>query len=351
MSMLEKRKHMQNFNFYTANEVYAEKYFQLPKVFFTNEKYKRMSNDSKVAYAILKDRFSYSVKNKWVDKQNRIYFVFTVEELKSILNCAEGKVAKIKKELTEMNLLFQERGGSTWINGVKVNTPNKLYLGKPEATAKDVYLIDQAESQASSGIAKTANPEKDQSDNKNSGIAKTANPDKVNDTKGSSGIAKIADNLYYSSSLDTNRHYKDTQESDQDSILLENFVALMKDASIATFIPENVLELIKSFSRTFAEAQRTVKIIHNAKFKAQKELDTTIVFEELENYGVDTFGLYTTLLKAYQKQKTAKIKKMDNVIFVYVKNWFVEYAGQAVVQYHNQNTEELPEIPMYDWTE
>lgn len=342
---------MSNFNFYTANEVYAEKYFQLPKVFFTNEKYKKMSNDSKVAYAILKDRFSYSVKNKWVDKQNRIYFVFTVEELKNILNCAEGKVAKIKKELTEMNLLFQERGGSTWINGVKVNTPNKLYLGKPEATAEDVYLIDQAESQASSGIAKTANPGKAQSDNENSGIAKTANPEKVNDTKGSSGIAKTADNLYYSSSLDTNRHYKDTKESDQDSILLENFVALMKDASIATFIPKNVLELIKSFSRTFAEAQRTVKVIHNAKFKAQEELDTTIVFEELENYGVDTFGLYTTLLKAYQKQKTAKVKNLDNVIFVYVKNWFVEYAGQAIVQYHNRNTEELTEIPMYDWTE
>lgn len=343
---------MSNFSFYTANEVYAEKYFQLPKVFFTNEKYKKMSNDSKVAYAILKDRFSYSVKNKWVDKQNRIYFVFTVEELKNMLNCAEGKVAKVKKELTEMNLLFQKRGGSTWINGVKVNTPNKLYLGKPEATAEDVYLIDQAESQASTGIAKTANPEKAHFNNENIGIAKTANPEKYNDTNGSSGIAKTADNLYYTPSLDTNRHNnKDTQESVQDSILLDNFVDLMKDDSISTFVPDSVLTLIKSFSNTFAEAQRTVKVIHNAKYKAQQELDTTIVFEELHLYGVDTNELYTTLLKAYQKQKISKVQNIENVIFVYVKNWFVEKAGQAIVQYRTEKSEENPKIPMHNWTE
>ena len=342
---------MSNFNFYTANEVYAEKYFQLPKVFFTNEKYKKMSNDSKVAYAILKDRFSYSVKNKWVDKQNRIYFVFTVEELKDMLNCAEGKVAKVKKELTEMNLLFQERGGSTWINGVKVNTPNKLYLGKPEATAEDVYLIDQAESQASSGIAKTANPEKAQSNNEKSGIAKTANPEKDNDTKSSSGIAKTADNLYYTPSLDTNRHLIDTREAEQEAVLLENFVTLMQDDSIATFIPENALSLIKTFSRTLKDAKKTVKIIHNAKYKAEQVIQTKIVFEELPLYGVNTNELYNTLLKAYQKQKTETVTSMDNLIFTYVKNWFIEKAGQAVVQANQQQPKSGPKIPMHDWSE
>lgn len=342
---------MSNFNFYTANEIYAEKYFQLPKVFFTNEKYKKMSNDSKVAYAILKDRFSYSVKNKWVDKHNRIYFVFTVEELKSILNCAEGKVAKIKKELTEMNLLFQERGGSTWINGTKVNTPNKLYLGKPEATAEDVYLIDAAESQASSGIAKIAIPEKDQFNNENSGNAKIAIPEKTNNINGSPGIAKIADNLYYTPSLDTNRHLIDTREAEQEAVLLENFVTLMQDDSIATFVPENALSLIKTFSSTLKDAKKTVKIIHNAKYKAEQVIQTKIVFEELPLYGVNTNELYNTLLKAYQKQKTEPVTSMDNLIFTYVKNWFIEKAGQAVLQANQQKTKSSPKIPMHDWSE
>ena len=345
---------MSNFNFYTANEVYAEKYFQLPKVFFTNEKYKKMSNDSKVAYAILKDRFSYSVKNKWVDKQNRIYFVFTVEELKNILNCAEGKVAKVKKELTEMNLLFQERGGSTWINGVKVNTPNKLYLGKPEATAEDVYLIDQAESQASSGIAKIANPEKAQSNNENSGIAKTANPEKDKDTKGSSGIAKTADNLYYTPSLDTNRHLIDTEADQlQNKILLANFVDIMKEDSVNTFVPEKVLNLIKTFSNTFKEAQQTVQTIHNAKKKAEELEKTIVVYEELESYGIDAEkGLYMTLLKAYQKQKIEKVKNLQNLIFVYVKNWFIEKAIAAkLANEQREKFNELPTVSTENWLE
>ncbi|EPH94758.1 replication initiator protein A [Enterococcus faecalis 06-MB-DW-09] len=291
---------MSDFNFYTANEVYAEKY-------------KKMSNDSKVAYAILKDRFSYSVKNNWVDKQNRIYFVFTVEELKSILNCAEGKVAKIKKELTEMNLLFQKRGGSTWVNGIKVNTPNKLYLGKPEATAKDVYLIDVAESQAFVGIA------------------------------------NIADNLYYTSSLDTNRHNIDTKKDHlQDQLLLYNFEKIMKDNSIATFIPDRVLSLIKTFSSSYSEAQKTVKTIHNAKAKAEKDSQTKIIFEDLDVYGLNTEQeLYQTLLKAYQKQKTEKVENIQNLIFVYVKNWFMENPIAAKQQ--AESSEKLPKIPLHDW--
>ncbi|BBM16255.1 replication initiator protein A [Enterococcus mundtii] len=341
---------MSDFNFYTANEVYAEKYFQLPKVFFTNEKYKKMSNDSKVAYAILKDRFSYSVKNKWVDKQNRIYFVFTVEELKSILNCAEGKVAKIKKELTEMNLLFQKRGGSTWVNGIKVNTPNKLYLGKPEATAKDVYLIDAAESQAFVGIANIANPEKSQHINKNLGIANIANPEKTNDIKGSTGIVNIADNLYYTSSLDTNRHNIDTKKDPlQDQLLLDNFEKIMKDNSIATFIPDRVLSLIKIFSSSYSEAQKTVKTIHNAKAKAEKDSQTKIIFEDLDTYGLNAEQeLYQTLLKAYQKQKTEKVENIQNLIFVYVKNWFVENPIAAKQQ--AESSEELPTVSLHDWT-
>ena len=250
-----------------------------------------------------------------------------------------------------MNLLFQERGGSTWINGVKVNTPNKLYLGKPEATAEDVYLIDQAESQASSGIAKTANPEKAQSNNEKSGIAKTANPEKDNDTKGSSGIAKTADNLYYTPSLDTNRHLIDTREAEQEAVLLENFVKLMQDDSIATFVPENALSLIKTFSSTLKDAKKTVKIIHNAKYKAEQVIQTKIVFEELPLYGVNTNELYNTLLKAYQKQKTETVTSMDNLIFTYVKNWFIEKAGQAVLQANQQQPKSGPKIPMHDWSE
>src|SRR5699024_8930155 len=106
------------------------------------------------------------------------------------------------------------------------------------------------------------------SDNVSSGIAKIANPNEALSDNDSSGIAKIADNLSYSNYLDTNRHYIDTEKDNlQDQILLDNFVGLMKDNSIGTFIPEKVLALIKNFSSNYSEAQQTVKTIHNAKHK------------------------------------------------------------------------------------
>ncbi|HHA5354541.1 TPA: replication protein RepA, partial [Enterococcus faecium] len=40
---------MNDFNYYKSKEIYREKYYQMPKVFFTNEKYMDLSNDAKIA--------------------------------------------------------------------------------------------------------------------------------------------------------------------------------------------------------------------------------------------------------------------------------------------------------------
>ena len=323
---------MANFNYYKSKEIYREKYYQMPKVFFTNKQYFDLSNDAKIAYMLLKDRFDYSVKNNWVDENDNIYFIFTVTELMNLLHCREGKVSKIKKELEQVGLLKQKKGRINNECGKIKATPNRLYLGKPEVTSEDIFTINQEES------ISTVNAK----------IANTAKDLEIND---STVNAKIADNLFYSSStLDTNRHSIDTREADQNSILFENFVYLMQDSSVATFIPENVLNLIKAFSGTFEEAQQTVKIIHNAKFKAEQEADQKFVFEELENYGVDTNELYRTMLKAYQKGKTEEVSNLSNLIFIYVKNWFKEKAAPAVKAYYDRDFSGQTRIPMHDWS-
>lgn len=321
---------MVSFEFYKSTEVYREKYYQLPIIFFESDKYKNMSNDAKIAYTLLKDRFDYSIKNNWVDEDNNIYFIFTVSELMNLLNCREGKVSKIKKELTDCGLLYQKRSGSCYVNGKKENLPNKMYLGKPEVTAKDVFRTDD-----SSGIAKIANPNEALSDNV------------------SSGIAKIADNLSYSNYLDTNRHLIDSDKDEsQDRLLLENFVELHSNSQRvnATFIPDKVLGLIKTFSPSYTVAQTTVKTIHNAKYKAEQVAGIKIAYEELDNYIANPDqGLYNTVLRAYQKQKTEEVKDMQNVIFTYVKNWFVEYPIQAKKAVTENS--DLPKVTLHNYLE
>ncbi|MGK3670885.1 MULTISPECIES: replication initiator protein A [unclassified Staphylococcus] len=95
-------------NKFYLEEQYKERFYQLPKVFFTNSTYKKMSNDAKIAYAILRDRLELSIINKWVDADNAIYFIYTNETLENILNVSKPKVVKIKKELENANLLEQK---------------------------------------------------------------------------------------------------------------------------------------------------------------------------------------------------------------------------------------------------
>lgn len=82
-------------------------------------------------------------------------------------------------------------------------------------------------------------------------------------------------------------------------MLLDNFETIMTNDSIATFIPERVLNLIKHFLQVTVKL-KTVQTIHNAK-KSRNRKWYFNNFEELDSYYVNAEQeLYTTLLKAYQ---------------------------------------------------
>ncbi|EOS8077487.1 replication protein RepA, partial [Enterococcus faecium] len=150
------------------------------------------------------------------------------------------------------------------------------------------------------------------------------------------------------------RHNIDTEKDRlQDQLLLDNFETIMTNDSIATFVPERVLNLIKTFSSSYSEAQKTVQTIHNAKKKAETESGISIVFEELDSYYVNAEQeLYTTLLKAYQKLKIEKVENIQNLIFVYVKNWFIEKPIAAKVFSEKRlNSESSPHTITKDWLE
>ncbi|HCV3519228.1 TPA: replication initiator protein A [Staphylococcus aureus] len=127
---------MQN-QYFTVQENYKERFYQIPKVFFTSENYKNLTNDMKIAYAILRDRLNLSIKNNWVDEDGNIYFVYSNEKLMEILNCKKEKLTKIKKGLENDGLLIQKRRG--------LNKPNILYLMKPIVTERDIYKIEKEE--------------------------------------------------------------------------------------------------------------------------------------------------------------------------------------------------------------
>ncbi|EOI51459.1 replication initiator protein A [Enterococcus gilvus] len=344
---------MTDFNFISANETRKALFYQLPKVLFESDKYMKMSNDSKIAYAMLKDRCEYSLQNDWVDQNGNIYFIFTTAELMDLLHVGNNKVATIKKELASYGLLLSKRmPPKTLPDGSKKGVPARLYLGQLDLTATDVYTEKKSSEDArySESGEITLLEKHDNIKEISQSVINTSWGNSASN-KHFSESGEITHNLYKTISLDTNRHIIDSEKDElQDKLLLENFVEINSNSQRvnATFVPDNVLKLIQTFSPSYSVAQITVKTIHNAKNKAEQIAGIKMAYEEMDDYIANPDqGLYNTVLRAYQKQKTEEVKDIQNVIFTYVKNWFVEYPIQA--KKATQDSENLPNVSLHNW--
>ena len=341
--------------FYKAKEVYGETYYQLPKVLFSNIKYKKLSNDAKVAYALLKDRFNYSVQNNWVDEDDNLYFIFTNEELMEMLDSGNQKVIKIKKELQTSELLFQKRMG--------VNKPNRLYLLRPVVEATDVYVQNTPQTLATSGSVKITLPEQPPQTLATSGSVKITLPENEPRTLATSGSVKITHNQY-KEYLDTSLdNIKDTQELDfsssnfseaqlkvQNQDLVKNSKSFLKEGTHELFLSEEAINLLQMWCNSPQQLRKMVGIILNAKnavCKENEELGVFFVLEEeaLQEKILNTLRRYFNAIRA----KENKITNYENYLFGSMKNMFAEYwNNQALKQRLNSNETNKENLNMDD---
>ena len=54
---------------------------------------------------------SLSVRNEWFDKKGRVFIIFTIEDVKRILRCADNKATRLLRELEEFGLIERKRRG------------------------------------------------------------------------------------------------------------------------------------------------------------------------------------------------------------------------------------------------
>ena len=86
-------------------------FYRIPKALFQEQRFQNLSTDAKTLYGILLDRMSLSVKNEWFDKQGRVFIIFTIEDVKRALCCADNKATKLLRELEEFGLIERKRRG------------------------------------------------------------------------------------------------------------------------------------------------------------------------------------------------------------------------------------------------
>ncbi len=88
-------------------------FYRIPKILFSENRYKEMSTDAKLLYGLFLDRVALSIKNKWVDDLQRVYIIYTVQKIQEILGCADKKTTKLLKELEIYGLIERKRVGCT----------------------------------------------------------------------------------------------------------------------------------------------------------------------------------------------------------------------------------------------
>ena len=309
---------------------------QIIQVLLYGEKYKKLSDSAKLGYVVLRDRLEYSLQNNWIDDEDRVYFIFTNQELNDLFGWGNTKISKIKKELEEAGLLFQVK--QAFDPKKMKNLPNRLYLADLEVTAKDVYIKRDFANKTAETLDTSGHHE----------IGRRQENNKTAETLDTSGHHEIGHNLY-KTNLDTN---KDTSMLDFSSTNFSQNVLQKQNQDIVANASEFLVsngnsgkipleaETIKLISLWSAndpkKMEKMIGIIFNAKkasetfITQQTGKPTTIFLDNYEDLQHDiTVSLRRTFNAIRNKQDKKQKVNPENYIFGAMRNtfevWYSEY--------------------------
>ena len=104
-------------------DIEAEQYsfLRVPKILLQNDAYRGLSADAKMLYSLLLDRVGMSIQNGWKDEFNRVFIIFSIDEIKRSLNCGKNKAIQLLQELEEkVDLIERKKQG--------LGKPNLIYV-------------------------------------------------------------------------------------------------------------------------------------------------------------------------------------------------------------------------------
>ena len=122
--------HKIQFDYFRGMEAEQYSFYRVPKVLFTAECFQTLSCEAKVLYGLMLDRMSLSIKNRWFDVEDRVYIIFTVDEVAELMNCGTQKAVKLMKELDSEK-------------GIGLIEKKRLGLGRPNVIYVKNFLLKE----------------------------------------------------------------------------------------------------------------------------------------------------------------------------------------------------------------
>jgi len=158
------------FDYFYGSQSEQFSFYRIPKILFTASHFKNLSTDAKALYGILLDRMNLSAKNGWIDREGRVYIIFTTEEIMEALGCANQKATRLLSELEkDIGLIERKRQG--------LGKPNLIYVKNfimPGSMPESHFLNHENHD---SGSVKTTSQESWKSHGNNTDINNIENSD------------------------------------------------------------------------------------------------------------------------------------------------------------------------------
>ena len=176
------------FDYYYGIEAEQFSFYRVPRLLIKDERFKELSSDAKLLYGLMLDRMSLSMKNGWVDAENRVYIHYTIDNIMEDLGCGREKSIKVLAELDVkkgIGLIEKKRQG--------LGKPDIIYV-KNFATLEDKMEVKSPSNTDISAEVRKSNFKK--SDNRTSGNSKIELPEvgKSNHKKFENQTSAISEN-------------------------------------------------------------------------------------------------------------------------------------------------------------
>lgn len=120
------------FEYYYGTQADQYNFIKVPKLLVHDKAFAELSVDAKMLYGLLLDRINLSMKNGWLDEQNRVYIMYPIAEIMEDLNMSKPTAIKYMNELVKFGLVEKKRQGLSKSNIIYVksfmldnNRPNR----------------------------------------------------------------------------------------------------------------------------------------------------------------------------------------------------------------------------------
>ncbi len=127
------------FDYYYGVQSEQFSFYRIPRLLIKDQHFKGLSSDAKLLYGLMLDRMALSMKNHWLDNENRAYIIYSISNVMEDINCSKPTCVKIMKELDSFGLIERKRKG--------LGKPDIIYV-KNFAVLEDSQEQDEESSDA-----------------------------------------------------------------------------------------------------------------------------------------------------------------------------------------------------------